>query len=313
VCDLLIYSRGLAAFIKPWSNSVIGVFSRPRSMPNFPTYTKRILAFVPLMTSERPTERFRLTTFCVQAFHVSHFQRLASNLDLNCVQWGDLFEYVIRILKRLKWPKPTHAPEDITIKTALDVRPAQARVLTSASISYIKAWQALLDQLPANERLPSFPIWAMEFNIIDVLSPEFVEVLDLGDGYVGGIDFFGGNRQFARVILADEVPSAENHITEPPESLLEALRVFFIGVSAGRPTWGRMNPNRSMLVHPSRTTLEHFQYFQSIQFIKDEWAAKCGYASAARQIFRIQASLSGLLQNLSRSGGSWRLRGLRHA
>ena len=174
------------------------------------------------MTSERPTERFRLT-FCVQAFHVSHFQRLASDLDLNCVQWGDLFEYVIRILKRhkprfllienvpnllrhddgrtwerlcnrlrdagysieftrlsphmfgvpqireralivgdrmglssFKWPKPTHAPEDITIKTALDVRPAQARVLTSASISYIKAWQALLDQLPANERLLPF-------------------------------------------------------------------------------------------------------------------------------------------------------------
>lgn len=93
-------------------------------------------------------------------------------------------------------------------------------------------------------------------NIIDVLSPEFVEVLDPGEGYAGGIDFFGGNRQFTRVIPQEEVPSADNPITDPPESLLEALRVFFLGVSAGRPTWGRGNPNRSMLVHPSRTTQE---------------------------------------------------------
>jgi hypothetical protein len=108
-------------------------------------------------------------------------------------------------------------------------------------------------------------------NIIDVLSQEFDEVLEPGEGYVGGVDFFGGNRQFTRVIPADEVPSVDNQITNPPESLLEALRVFFIGVSAGRPTWGRGNLNRSMLVHPSRTTQEHFQYFQSILAIKDSW------------------------------------------
>ena len=108
-------------------------------------------------------------------------------------------------------------------------------------------------------------------NIADVLSPEFVEVLEPGEGYVGGIEFFGGNRQFTRVIPDEEVPSAANEMTEPPETLLEALRVFFIGVSAGRPTWGPDNPNRSMLVHPSRTTQEHFQYFASILAIQAEW------------------------------------------
>jgi Z1 domain len=133
---------------------------------------------------------------------------------------------------------------------------------------------ALREHLPHHTFLQytATPQAPLLINIIDVLSPEFDEVLDPGDGYVGGIDFFGGNRQFTRVIPSNEVPSADNPITEPPESLLEALRVFFIGVSAGRPTWGRENPNRSMLVHPSRTTLEHFQYFQSILAIKDEWA-----------------------------------------
>jgi DNA (cytosine-5)-methyltransferase 1 len=163
-------------------------------------------------------------------FPCQPFSKAGEQLGFECPQWGDLFEYVIKILKRheprfllmenvpnllrhdegrtwervcerlrnagysiqftrlsphmfgvpqireravivgdrkglssFKWPKATHAPDDITIKTALDVRPAEARFLTPASISYIKAWQALLDELPTDEQLPSFPIWAMEF------------------------------------------------------------------------------------------------------------------------------------------------------
>ncbi|WP_370101474.1 Z1 domain-containing protein [Bradyrhizobium yuanmingense] len=111
-------------------------------------------------------------------------------------------------------------------------------------------------------------------NIADVLSPEFTQVLDVGPDYVGGSDFFGQNQQYTRVIPQDEVPSRDNPIIDPPNTLLEALQIFFIGVSAGRiQGWDRDNPNRSMLVHPSRTTLEHFQYFQSIQTVKDQWAA----------------------------------------
>lgn len=163
-------------------------------------------------------------------FPCQPFSKAGEQLGFDCPQWGDLFEYVIRILKRhqprfllienvpnllrhdegrtwqqvcdrlrdagysiefnrlsphmfgvpqireralivgarnglgaFKWPEPTHAIKDITIKTALDVRPTGARKLTPASISYITAWQALLDKLPKREQLPSFPIWAMEF------------------------------------------------------------------------------------------------------------------------------------------------------
>lgn len=137
-------------------------------------------------------------------------------------------------------------------------------------------------------------------NIADVLSPEFTQVLDTGPGYVGGSDFFGLNRQYTRVIPQDEVPSRDNQILDPPNSLLEALSVFFIGVSAGRiEGWGRDNPNRSMLVHPSRTTLEHFQYFQSIQAVKDQWSAILALPDAdpdkqelVREFARAHASLT---------------------
>lgn len=66
-------------------------------------------------------------------------------------------------LTKFEWPTPTHAAEDISIKDILDTKPKEARKLTKATASYIKAWQELLDALPADEQLPSFPIWAMEF------------------------------------------------------------------------------------------------------------------------------------------------------
>jgi len=163
-------------------------------------------------------------------FPCQPFSKAGEQLGFDCPQWGDLFEYVIRILERhepkfllienvpnllrhdegrtwekvcdrlrnsgyaiqfnllsphmfgvpqireralivgarigldhFAWPNPTHAPDDITIKSALDFRPAEARALTRASIDYLNAWQRLLDKLPKNEQLPSFPIWAMEF------------------------------------------------------------------------------------------------------------------------------------------------------
>ncbi|HEV2594898.1 MAG TPA: Z1 domain-containing protein [Sphingomicrobium sp.] len=132
---------------------------------------------------------------------------------------------------------------------------------------------SLMERMPNHTFLQytATPQAPLLINIADILSPEFVDVLEPGDGYVGGEEFFGGNRQFTRVIPQNEIPSADNPLLDVPETLLRALKVFFVGVSAGRPTWGPSNPNRSMLVHPSRTTEEHFQYFSTIRQTRDEW------------------------------------------
>jgi DNA (cytosine-5)-methyltransferase 1 len=61
------------------------------------------------------------------------------------------------------WPRPTHKPDDLDIRSVLDERPREARPLPPAFIRYLEAWQALLDALPAEADIPSFPIWAMEF------------------------------------------------------------------------------------------------------------------------------------------------------
>ena len=107
-------------------------------------------------------------------------------------------------------------------------------------------------------------------SIIDSLSPNFVQVLDPGDDYVGGQDFFGGNGGLARVIPPQDVPTNANPLNEPPESLLEALKVFMVGVTAGIQE-GRNRGNRSMLVHPSHRTAQHREYYNWVRDIFEEW------------------------------------------
>jgi len=109
-------------------------------------------------------------------------------------------------------------------------------------------------------------------NLIDTLSPDFVEVLEPGDGYVGGMQFFSDDRRYAKVIPAADVPSKTNHITGAPQSLIDALAFFFVSVAVGLIEGrSKTNPNRSMLVHPSRTTNEHLNYFNSIEGIRADW------------------------------------------
>ena len=107
-------------------------------------------------------------------------------------------------------------------------------------------------------------------SIIDSLSPNFVQVLDPGEDYVGGQDFFGGNGGLARVIPPQDVPTNANPLNEPPESLLEALKVFMVGVTAGIQE-GRNRGNRSMLVHPSHRTAQHREYYNWVRDIFEEW------------------------------------------
>lgn len=163
-------------------------------------------------------------------FPCQPFSKAGEQLGFDCPQWGDLFDYVVRIIEaqkpryllienvpnlfrhdegrtwrrvrerlsglgyhidanklsphmfgvpqtreraivvgsrdgldRFEWPKPTHVEGDVSIHSVLDNNPSDAKSLPKHFVSYIEAWQALLDMLPEEEAIPSFPIWAMEF------------------------------------------------------------------------------------------------------------------------------------------------------
>ena len=106
-------------------------------------------------------------------------------------------------------------------------------------------------------------------SIIDSLSPNFVQVLNPGNEYVGGREFFGDNSELVRVIPPEEVPTNADPLNGPPDTLLDALHIFMVGVTAG-VLEGRTG-NRSMLVHPSHRTGDHQEYHNWVRNIFGEW------------------------------------------
>ena len=105
-------------------------------------------------------------------------------------------------------------------------------------------------------------------NIADTLSPDFVHVLEPGDGYVGGAEFFRRGSGHVEVIPPNDVLTITTLQTDPPASLLEALRLFFVGLTASII---KGTGRRSMLIHPARERVVHQESAQWASAIKDEW------------------------------------------
>lgn len=110
-------------------------------------------------------------------------------------------------------------------------------------------------------------------NIMDRLSPNFIKLLTPGDDYTGGITFFRENPNLIVKIPPSELPTNQI-LYEPPNSLLEALRLFYLGVTAGAVLESDRLPgqhNRSMLIHPSRLQGDHNTFYRWVQSIKGSW------------------------------------------
>lgn len=65
-------------------------------------------------------------------------------------------------LDGFSWPVVSHA-STLSLDSILDQHPENARPLSEQFVHYLQAWQHFLAQYPADEELPSFPIWSMEF------------------------------------------------------------------------------------------------------------------------------------------------------
>ena len=69
------------------------------------------------------------------------------------------------------------------------------------------------------------------------------------------------------------LPSRTNYIDEIPDSLQEALCIFFLSVSIGRKLGDdKGNPkNRSMMIHPSQYREGHDRYYDWVRTTKANW------------------------------------------
>lgn len=106
-------------------------------------------------------------------------------------------------------------------------------------------------------------------NIMDRLSPNFIKLLTPGQDYTGGLDFFRNNPNLIIEIPINEIPTINNVLHEPPESLIRALKIFFLGVVAGELQSNHRN--RTMLVHPSRLQGDHTQFTNWVRNTCNSW------------------------------------------
>jgi len=65
-------------------------------------------------------------------------------------------------LESFNWPIPATG-ENLSIKSVLDKYPVEATALSDKVLDCIETWQEFLERIPSSAKLPSFPIWAMEF------------------------------------------------------------------------------------------------------------------------------------------------------
>jgi hypothetical protein len=105
--------------------------------------------------------------------------------------------------------------------------------------------------------------------IADILSPQFAELVSPGAQYVGGDVFFSPTSPLVVPIPLLEVPSKDNALSTPPETLQSALRLFLIGAAAHY--FDQQGGNRSMMVHPSQLTGPHGDYKEWVEGLRHHW------------------------------------------
>lgn len=133
---------------------------------------------------------------------------------------------------------------------------------------------ALRDALPGHYYLQytATPQAPLLIAIDDALSPNFVRVLEAGNGYTGGDRYFGSTNNLVKTIDAQDLAAADHPNGPPPEGLRQAMLEFLVGVSHVVTT--RKPKTRSMLVHPSRQKDAHADFVRWITSMKRDWQDK---------------------------------------
>lgn len=223
-------------------------------------------------------------------FPCQPFSKAGGQQGLECPQWGDLIDYVIRILRRHKpryfiienvpnlvrhrqgktwqtiehrlrlagysvrdqllsphelgipqvrprafivgrrggldgftWPAPIRGKEP-SLKSVLDRTPREARPLPAHLVRYLEAWQTFLERFPKDARLPSFPIWAMEFGA----TYPFADKSPAGVGLAKIGAFRGSFGQPLRGLAKDEVLAALPAYARDPAKSFPKWKIDFI-------------------------------------------------------------------------------------
>lgn len=131
--------------------------------------------------------------------------------------------------------------------------------------------RALRNALPTHTYLQytATPQAPLLISRIDMLSPQFAELLQPGPDYVGGKDLFDEPSLHIEIIPSTELPD-EDASDELPKSLEYALKLFYVGAAAGY-LGDTIGQNRSMMIHPSQRRDWHARFLAWVNSSKTSW------------------------------------------
>jgi hypothetical protein len=104
----------------------------------------------------------------------------------------------------------------------------------------------------------------------DRLNPNYAKVLSSGSGYTGGKVFFQDRvDDLIKVVPDSEIYNPRSPLSEPPEGLQDALRLFLLGIADA--SLKNVEENRSMMVQAHQNTAPHKVYRDWIRALLDDW------------------------------------------
>lgn len=166
-------------------------------------------------------------------------------------------------------------PADLPV-LIVDDEADQASLNSQASEGDVSTTHAVILQLRQSLDVFSYieytatPQATLLSSIANSLSPEFVRVLDAGEGYVGGETLFAQESPYLDRILDREIVDPANPPLAPPDSFVKAFRIYFLGLAYSLLDDEFAGP-LSMLVHPSHGTPLHGQFELWARSMRDLW------------------------------------------
>jgi DNA (cytosine-5)-methyltransferase 1 len=110
-------------------------------------------------------------------------------------------------LSGFEWPEPETTAADVSIRTVLDKNPSDAGSLSNQVVRCLEVWQEFLELFPGKTKLPSFPIWSMEFRATYPCDRDALSRVPLSELQQTRGSFGGSLKGLSRAEIYRRVPS----------------------------------------------------------------------------------------------------------
>lgn len=185
-------------------------------------------------------------------------------------------------LNDFDWPEPTRATTDI--RTVLDAAATPSRSIPAQTERAIDMWDDFLVRSPAEVKLPSFPIWSMEFGATYPFADEGTPAAVWGEEGPSGLNRFQGSfgRELAGLTRRQQYDALPSHARRDGSSPFPRWKQSFI-----RQNRQFFTDNHAWII-PWMNEWEPWLLPQSMQ--KFEWNAQGGERRIDKYVLQVRAS-----------------------